>query len=165
MGTHPKLGVRVLRVEFRRGIERVESGNLGDVTWQTPIVVLDGAMEPLKIGILHGSDGDDRERVSEKRREWELRLRHWRVFEASQREKDGASGGKGRGGACLFLMQTSLSSLSSVVMSNVCDLILLLRSSSFFFSFLSLFLFTFSSSDVSLSTKFHTPTSVYPDNL
>jgi len=88
MGTHPKLGVRVLRVEFRRGIERVESGNLGDATWETPIVVFDGAMEPLKIGILHGSDGDDRERVSEKRREWELRLRHWRVFEASERERE-----------------------------------------------------------------------------
>lgn len=66
MGTHPKLGVRVLRVEFRRGIERVESGNLGDATWETPIVVFDGAMEPLKIGVLHGCD--DSESLREEKR-------------------------------------------------------------------------------------------------
>lgn len=128
----------------------MESGNLGDATWETPIVVFDGAMEPLKIGILHGSDGDDRERVSEKRREWELRLRHWRVFEASERERERwRKRRKGKGWGVSFsdanlpfflLCQV----LCCVVNCDVCDLIFLFPSSA--------------SSDASLSTKFHTPT-------
>lgn len=69
MGTNPKLGIRIICVKWSVGIERVESGNLGDATRETPIVVFDGATESLKMTgrILHWC-GDSNESLNEGKR-------------------------------------------------------------------------------------------------
>ncbi|BAT99897.1 hypothetical protein VIGAN_10143900 [Vigna angularis var. angularis] len=64
-----ELGIRILRVKWSVGIERVESGNLRDATRETPIVVFDGATESLKVTgrVLHWC-GDSNESLSEGKR-------------------------------------------------------------------------------------------------
>lgn len=83
MGPNPKLGIRVLRVEWGVGIERVESGNLGDATRETPIVVFDGATESLKMTgrVLHCSDGKESLSEGKKRMGIEIEAETLLVFE------------------------------------------------------------------------------------
>jgi len=86
VGTYPKLGIRVLRAKSGAGIESVESGNLGDATRETPIVVFDGAMESLKMTgrVLHCCEDGEESFREEKRMgiEIEAEAEALLVFEA-----------------------------------------------------------------------------------